>query len=85
MHMETAPEKILNQIQDIVLEQQERFDEIWKNINSEMTKEKIFLVTEKELNKEQQKFVQNYFEEEVSANIIPADDRKHSPVSLSAG
>jgi polyphosphate kinase len=71
MHMETAPEKILNQIQDIVLEQQERFDEIWKNINSEMTKEKIFLVTEKELNKEQQKFVQNYFEEEVRASIIP--------------
>ncbi len=71
MHMETAPEKILNQIQDIVLEQQERFDEIWKNINSEMTKEKIFLVTEKELNKEQQKFVQNYFEEEARANIIP--------------
>ncbi|MFI5124778.1 MAG: polyphosphate kinase 1 [Chitinophagales bacterium] len=71
MHMETAPEKILNQIQDIVLEQQERFDEIWKNINSEMTKEKIFLITEKELNKEQQKFVQNYFEEEARANIIP--------------
>lgn len=71
MHMETAPEKILNQIQDIVLEQQEHFDEIWKNINSEMTKEKIFLVTEKELNKEQQKFVQNYFEEEARANIIP--------------
>jgi polyphosphate kinase len=71
MHMETAPEKILNQIQDIVLEQQELFDEIWKNINSEMTKEKIFLVTEKELNKEQQKFVQNYFEEEVRASIIP--------------
>jgi polyphosphate kinase len=71
MHMETAPEKILDQIQDIVLEQQDRFDEIWKNINSEMTKEKIFLITEKELNKEQQKFIQNYFEEEVRANIIP--------------
>jgi polyphosphate kinase len=71
MHMEAAPEKILNQIQDIVLEQQERFDEIWKNINSEMTKEKIFLITEKELNKEQQKFIQNYFEEEARANIIP--------------
>lgn len=71
MHMEAAPEKILNQIQDIVLEQQERFDEIWKNINIEMTKEKIFLITEKELNKEQQKFVQNYFEEEARASIIP--------------
>ncbi len=71
MHMETAPDKILSQIQDIVLVQQERFDEIWRNINSEMTNEKIFIVTERELNKEQQKFVQNYFEEEARANIIP--------------
>jgi polyphosphate kinase len=71
MHMETAPEKILHQIQEIVMVQQERFDEIWININTEMTKEKIFLITEKELNKEQQKFVQNYFEEEARANIIP--------------
>ncbi len=36
-----------------------------------MKNEKIFLVTEKDLNKDQQKFVQNYFEEEVRANIIP--------------
>jgi polyphosphate kinase len=71
MHMEIGPEKILHQIQEIVMEQQERFDEIWKNINLEMAKEKIFLITEKELNKEQQKFVQNYFEEEARANIIP--------------
>ncbi|MEO6961231.1 MAG: polyphosphate kinase 1 [Puia sp.] len=71
MHMEVAPQKILDQIQDIVLVQQERFDEIWKNINAEMIQEKIFLITEKELNKEQQKFVQNYFEEEARPNIIP--------------
>ena len=36
-----------------------------------MKNEKIFLVTEKDLNKDQQKFVQNYFEEEARANIIP--------------
>ena len=71
MHMETAPEKILEQIQSIVLEQQERFDEIWRNIYKEMKDEKIFLITEKDLNKDQQKFVQNYFEEEARANIIP--------------
>ncbi len=71
MHMETAPDKILLQIQSIVLQQQERFDEIWKNIYAEMKNEKIFLITEKDLNKDQQKFVQNYFEEEARANIIP--------------
>ena len=36
-----------------------------------LEKEKIFLVTEKELDKPQQQFIQNYFEEEVRSNIIP--------------
>ncbi|MCP2937841.1 hypothetical protein NK983_34620, partial [Salmonella enterica subsp. enterica serovar Typhimurium] len=66
-----APGKILEQIQEIVLEQQEEFGRIWKGIREEMEKEKIRLVTEKQLNKEQQRFVQNFFEEEVRSNIIP--------------
>ena len=71
MHMEAAPDKILLQIQSVVLQQQERFDGIWRNISAEMKAEKIFLVTLHDLNKEQHKFVQNYFEEEVRASIIP--------------
>lgn len=71
IHLEHAPGKILEQIQEIVLEQQEEFGRIWKGIREEMEKEKIRLVTEKQLNKEQQKFVQNFFEEEVRSNIIP--------------
>jgi len=71
MHMELAPDKILDQIQSIVLQQQEQFNEIWEQIRNELEKEKIFLLTEKQLNKDQQKFVQNYFEEEVHSNIIP--------------
>ena len=71
MHMETAPDKILLQIQAIVIQQQVRFDEIWLNIYAEMKNEKIFLITDRDLNKEQQKFVQGYFEEEARASIIP--------------
>ncbi|PWT70868.1 MAG: polyphosphate kinase 1 [Bacteroidetes bacterium] len=71
MHMEIAPEKILDEIQYTVLEQQDRFNEIWESITEELEKEKIFLLTEKDLNKDQQKFVQTYFEEEVRPNIIP--------------
>jgi polyphosphate kinase len=71
MHMELSPEKILNEIQGIVLEQGDTFDAIWAGINKEMEAEKIFLVTEKELTTHQQQFVQNYFEEEVRSNTIP--------------
>jgi len=53
------------------LNQQSEFNRIWNGILSELQEEKIFLVTEKDLNLEQQEFVQQYYEEEVSPNIIP--------------
>ncbi|NML23922.1 polyphosphate kinase 1 [Pseudoflavitalea sp. G-6-1-2] len=71
MHLEQAPGKILDEIQQIVLQQQISFNTIWENVRKELEKEKIFLINEKQLNKEQQKFVQTYFEEEVRSNIIP--------------
>ena len=71
MHLEQSPEKILNDIQGIVLEQGDTFDAIWEGIRKEMEGEKIFLVTEKQLDPHQQQFVQNYFEEEVRSNTIP--------------
>src|SRR6476659_9435678 len=71
MHLELAPSKILDEIQEMVLEQQSVFNQIWDDVRRELEKEKIFLVTEKKLNKEQQRYVQIYFEEEVRSNIIP--------------
>ena len=71
MHLESEPQKILDEIQMIVLNQQSEFNRIWENMQEELKRAKIFLVTEKELNKEQQEFVNRYYEEEVSANVIP--------------
>src|SRR5688572_8215297 len=71
MHMELSPDKILEEIQAIVLEQQSDFNRIWDGIFEELKRAKIFIVTEKELSKDQQRYVQKYFEEEVRPNIIP--------------
>jgi polyphosphate kinase len=71
MHLEENPEKILEEIQITVLNQQTEFNRIWENILEEIKNQKIFLVTEKDLNSEQQEFVQRYYDDEVSANIIP--------------
>lgn len=71
MHLEASPDKILGDIQSIVLEQNEEFDTIWSSIRKELEKEKIFLVEEDELDPHQQQYIQNYFEEEVRSNIIP--------------
>src|SRR5215213_870882 len=71
MHMEEAPGQILEEIQSIVLEQQSYFNRIWEDIFDELRKERIYLVTEQELNREQQKFVQRYFDDEVRPNLVP--------------
>lgn len=71
MHLEKNPHHILEQIQDIVLEQQNEFNRIWNQVQQELKKEKIFLVTEKQLNKEQKRFVETYFDEDVRQEVIP--------------
>src|SRR5580692_117055 len=39
MHFEASPDRILNEIQAIVLEQGDEFDAIWEGINKEMESE----------------------------------------------
>jgi polyphosphate kinase len=71
MHLEESPQKILDNIQAVVLDQQSEFNRIWQNILQEMKREKIMLLTEKDLSREQQKFVAAFFEEQVRTNVIP--------------
>ena len=71
MHLENNPQQIIDEIQMIVLNQQGEFNRIWDEVQQEMNQQKIFIRTEKELNPEQKQFVLNYFEEEVSSDIIP--------------
>src|SRR5215212_6961037 len=44
MHLEEAPAKILEDIQQTVLDQQADFHRIWEGIFKEMERERIFLV-----------------------------------------
>lgn len=71
MHMEEDPQNVLDQIQTIYLQQQNEFNRIWQGIMEELKKEKIFLLDESHLNKEQKDFVKNFFEEQVRSNVIP--------------
>jgi polyphosphate kinase len=71
MHLENNPQEIIDEIQMTVLNQQGEFNRIWEEVSVQLNEQKIFLRTEKELNAEQQAFVRNYFEEEVSSDVIP--------------
>ena len=72
MHLEEKPQQIAGQNSNsIVLQQQSEFNRIWEGILEELKNEKIFLVDEKNLNREQRVFVRRFFDEEVRSNIIP--------------
>ena len=71
MHLEVSPGIILEEIQEKVIEQQKEFDRIWNEILRELKKQKIFIITEKQLTGVQQKFVLDYFNEEIRSNIVP--------------
>ncbi len=71
MHLEQTPEKILEEINVKVTNQQNQFNRTWTNILTELKNQKIFLITEKQLHREQQKFVLSYFNDNVRSNIVP--------------
>ncbi len=71
MHLESNPQEIIDDIQMTVLNHQSEFNRIWEGIINELKNEKIFIIKENELNKEQQSFVRNIYEDEVSTNVIP--------------
>lgn len=71
MHLENNPQQIIDEIQMTVLNHQGEFNRIWEEVSRQLNEQKIFIRTEKELNPEQQNFVRNYFEEEVSSDVIP--------------
>ena len=71
MHLENNPQQIIDEIQMTVLNQQGEFYRIWEEVLQQLNNQNIFLRTEKDLNPEQQNFVRNYFEEEVSSDVIP--------------
>ena len=71
MALEDNADGILDQIQMVVLNQQSEFNRIWEGVTDELKKQKIYLTTEKELTAEQKEFIYNYYDEEISPNVIP--------------
>ncbi len=71
MHLEQNPEKILQAIQDRVLEQQHEFDRVYADIIQELGRNHIFIKNEKQLSSKQEHYIKSYFEERVRTEIVP--------------
>jgi polyphosphate kinase len=68
---EYSAEELYNQIQETVLKQQQKAQEIYRKIWQEMASENIFMLDETQLSHEQGVFVRKYFIQKVLPNIVP--------------
>jgi polyphosphate kinase len=75
------PGDVLDTILKRVLEQQNRFEEIYQDLLQELKHQKIFILNEKELDEKQQNLVRDFFHERVMSNIFPIllDENKPFP------
>ena len=66
------PKKLLNQIKNIVVRQERKFNNLYENIIvKQLADEKIFILNEKQLNVSRGEFVKHYFREKLLATLVP--------------
>lgn len=66
------PKKILNQIKNIVVRQERKFNNLYENIIvKQLAEEKIFILNDKQLNVSRGEFVKSYFREKLLATLVP--------------
>src|SRR5476651_196606 len=66
------PKKVLNQIKNIVVRQERKFNNLYENIIvKQLAEEKIFILNDKQLNVARGSFVKNYFREKLLATLVP--------------
>lgn len=66
------PKKTLTLIKNIVVRQERRFNHLFEDqISKQLAEEKIFILTEKQLNVSRGRFVRNYFRENILSNLVP--------------
>src|SRR3984957_20568287 len=66
------PRKVLNQIKNIVVRQERKFNNLYENIIiKQLAEEKIFILNDKQLNVVRGTFVKKYFREKLLATLVP--------------
>lgn len=75
------PKKILNEIKNIVVRQERKFELLYERIIKELAAEKIFILDERQLNVSRGIFVREYFRERVFSILVPIiiDEKRPMP------
>lgn len=75
------PKKILNQIKNLVIKQERKFNQLYENIIKELSDNRIFILNDKQLNVSRGLFVKEFFREKVLPAIVPIiiDEKQSFP------
>lgn len=74
------PQEIIKLVEEKVKELSYRFSRVYNNIVQTLEKEKIFLINEKQLNKDQSQYIERYFFQTIRPRINPLILRKRIPL-----
>lgn len=66
-----TPKQVLKNIQEIVVQQQNKFEKIYKELIAELESHNVFVIDNKDLTKEQQHFVKKYYEQNIRPVLVP--------------
>lgn len=67
-----SPKKLLNQIKNLVVKQERKFNDLYENIIvKQLAEEKIFLLNDTQLNVSRGAFVRHHFREKLLATLVP--------------
>ena len=77
-----SPKQLLKEITEIVIKQQSESLKILHQIETLLSKENIFIINEKQLSKEQELFIHEYFIQNVSTSLVTImlNELEHFPV-----
>jgi polyphosphate kinase len=74
------PEKVLKQIKQIVLKQQQKFESLYNDVLlKELADEKVFIINENQLNVSKGTFVKQYFRDKILPSLVPIMIEKDKP------
>jgi polyphosphate kinase len=74
------PTEVLEQVEEIVIKQSKRFENIYNQILSDLAKENIFIINENQLDQAQGEYVTELFKREVRPHIMPIILKKSLPM-----
>ncbi|HEY0895990.1 MAG TPA: polyphosphate kinase 1 [Sphingobacteriaceae bacterium] len=75
------PRKVLNQIKNIVVRQERRFNHLFEDeIIKQLAEQKIFILNENQLNVSRGRFVRQYFRDRILSNLVPVMLEKDKPL-----